>query len=55
MHRPEFMKLQYKHIPIDIRQRYHLDTLVAPDGYVYVKIKKGMYRLKQATVLAYDQ
>ena len=27
----------------------------AHDGYVYVKVKKGMYRLKRAAVLAYDQ
>ena len=55
MERPEYMKLLYKHIPDDIRQRYNLDKLVAQDGYIYVKIKKGMYGLKQAAVLAYNQ
>ena len=33
---------------------YNLDTKLATDGYIYVKIKKGMYRLKQAAVLAFD-
>ena len=25
------------------------------DGYVYIKTKKGMYGLKQATILAYEK
>ena len=55
MSRPEYMKLHYRHIPDDIRKRYNLDSLKADDGYIYVKIKKGMYGLKQAAILAFQQ
>lgn len=49
---PEYMKIPYKYFPQDIRQRYNLDQLVH-NGCIYVKIKKGMYGLKQAAILAY--
>ena len=54
MDSPEFMKIPIKHIPQDIIKTYNLLNLVTPDGYVYVKIKKGMYGLKQAAILAYN-
>ena len=46
----EFIKIPIKYIPEDIITTYNLTS----DGYVYVKIKKGMYDLKQATILAYN-
>ena len=52
MKEPEFMKIPWKYFPEDIRKRYNLELLVE-NGYVYVKIKKGMYGLKQAAILAY--
>ncbi len=55
MEKPEFMKIKYKYLPADIRTKYQLDTLVSPDGYVYVKIKKGMYGLKEAAIIAFNQ
>ena len=55
MHTAEYMKLSYEIFPEDIRQKYNLDQLVHEDGYVYIKIKKGMYGLKQAAILAYKQ
>ena len=54
MQRPEYMKVHYKHIPADIRQRYNLDKKVTASGHIYIKIKKGMYGLKQAAILAYQ-
>ena len=33
---------------------YGLDTKLAADGHIYIKIEKGMYGLKQTAVLAYD-
>ena len=54
MEDPEFMRVKYKYFPTDIRQRYNIDDLISTDGYVYIKIKKGMYGLKQAAVLAYN-
>ena len=32
-----------------------IDSLIDSDGYVYVQINKGMYGLKQASVIAYQQ
>ena len=55
MPRPEseFMKVPYKYFPQDIKINYRLQELIHND-YIYVKIKKGMYGLKQAAVLAYE-
>jgi hypothetical protein len=53
MKNPEFMRLKYKYFPEDIRKQYKLDTFVASDGYIYIRIRKGMYGLKQAALLAY--
>ena len=49
----EYMKVHLKYFPDDIIQKYSLNEL-AHNGYVYIKIKKGMYGLKQASVLAYQ-
>eukprot|EP00957_Ditylum_brightwellii_P180746 13769820-Ditylum_brightwellii.AAC.1 len=32
--------------------KYELDKLVTRDGYIYIKIQNGMYRLLQAGILA---
>ena len=55
MAEPEYMRIHYRYFPREIREQYDLESKVAADGYIYVKIKKGMYGLKQASVLAYDQ
>ena len=52
MEEPEFFRVPYKYIPEDIRKRYRLDTKVH-EGYIYCRIKKGMYGLKQAAILAH--
>ena len=56
MEDPEYMKVYWKHIPEDIRQRYNLYQFKQDDDdYLYIKIKRGMYGLKQAAILAYKQ
>ena len=50
----EYMKVKIKYFPPDIIQRYNLQQLVTSEGYVFIKIKKGMYGLKQAALLAYN-
>jgi len=50
----EYMKIHSKYFCKELREKYNIDSLIANDGYVYCKIKKGMYGLKQATRLAYD-
>ena len=47
------MKVPYKYFSMDIRRRYNLDNHLH-NGYIYIKIKRGMYGLKQAALLAYD-
>ena len=54
MTRCEYMKIHYKHFPDDIKEQYGIDELKTDNDYVYVKIKKGMYGLKQAAILAYE-
>jgi hypothetical protein len=51
---PEFMRIKYKYFPAAIRQQYDLDRFVSSDDYIYIRIKKGMYGLKQAALLAYQ-
>ena len=55
MKKAKYMKIRYSLFPPDIIDQYNLSTKVSSDGYIYCKIKKGMYGLKEAAVLAYDQ
>ena len=54
MERPEYMRIPWKYIPDDIRRKYELEGK-RYNNFVYVKIKRGMYGLKQAAILAYVQ
>jgi hypothetical protein len=47
----EYMKMLISLFPDEIIQRYNLNAL-AVDGWVYIEIRKGMYGLKQAGLLA---
>ena len=49
------MRIPLKTFPKDIIEKYNLLEKVAADGYVYIRIKKGMYGLKQAALLAYKK
>lgn len=48
------MKLPWKLFPEDIRRKYKLYEK-EHNGYIYMKINKGMYGLKQAATLAFHQ
>ena len=52
MPQPAFMKIPSKHIPSDIYSKYNLESKIK-HGVLFCKIKKGMYGLKQAALLAY--
>ena len=54
MEQAEYMKVQYKHLPPDIKAKYKLHDKVTSNQYIYIHIKKGMYGLKQAAILAYN-
>ena len=49
---PEYMKLHLHIIPQETIDKYALHDLVNKDGWVHLKIVKGMYRLKQAGIIA---
>ena len=50
----EYMKVQYKHILEDTKLKYNLKSMVTHNNYIYICIKKGMYGLKQAAIIVYD-
>ena len=54
MNNPEYMKCHYRYLPEDIRQRYNLDSIVH-NNFIYIRIKKGLFGLKQSALLAYQQ
>jgi hypothetical protein len=47
----EYMKMPLSRFPEEIVQKYNLNAL-AVDGWVYIEIRKGMYGLKHAGLLA---
>jgi hypothetical protein len=47
----EYMKMLLSRFPEEIIQKYNLNAL-AIDGWVYIEIRKGMYGLEQAGILA---
>ena len=51
---PEFMRIHKKYLTNEIKKEYNTDKFVSSDGFIYCKIKRGMYGLKQAARLAYD-
>ena len=48
----EYMKIPLAHIPDEIITEYALKNKVHSDGVVYIEIRKGMYGLPQAGMLA---
>ena len=52
----QYMRLHRRHVTQEIMDEYnfteeHFDA----QGYIYIEICKGMYGLKEAAILAYDQ
>ena len=54
MNSNEYMRIHIKYFIGEIRNKYNIDKLMANDGYVYCRIKKDMYDLRQALKVAYD-
>jgi len=48
------MKIPYSLFPPDILAKYKLHDNTH-NGYIYIQINRGMYGLKQAAILAYNQ
>ena len=53
MEETEYTRIHSRYFLGDIWKQYNIEELIEEDGYVYVMIKKGMYGLKQAAILAY--
>jgi hypothetical protein len=49
---PEYMRLRLDIIPEEIIVNYNLRNLVDEEGWVYIEIRKGMYGLPQAGIIA---
>ena len=48
------MRVPLNKFPKDIQEYYNFQDIATNDGYIFIKIKKAMYGLKQAAVLAYQ-
>ena len=55
MQHPEYIKIHQADIPQDILDKYKASLFMDSRKYVYFKITKGMYGLKQAAILAFQQ
>ena len=52
---PEYLYIHSKYFFKDIGDKYIIDGLIATDEFVYCKMKKELYGLKQAARLAHDK
>ena len=52
MERFEYMRLKLSDLPEDFVERYNLEPKADKNGQVYVEIRRGMYGLPQAGLLA---
>ncbi len=50
----EYMQLKMADIPDEIIKEYKLDQKVTTDGFIYTEIRKGMYGLPQAGIIAQE-
>ncbi len=48
------MRLKLADMPEDVIEHYRLRNIGMPDGYVYCKIRQGMYGLPQAGIIAQE-
>ncbi|EJK53767.1 hypothetical protein THAOC_26721 [Thalassiosira oceanica] len=54
MDRYEYVKLHRRDIPDEVFNQYKLHEKMTDDGHVYVEVRKGMYGLPQAGILAQE-
>jgi len=54
MVRYEYMWLKLADMPNNVIKHYKLRDVATPDGYVYCEIRKGMYGLPQAGIIAQE-
>jgi hypothetical protein len=54
MAHPEYMRIKLKDLPAEFVELYTLTNMVDSDGYIHIKIQKGIYGLPQAGILAQE-
>jgi hypothetical protein len=54
MKRYEYMRMKLQDIPDEIIEQYKLKEKVDKNGFVYVEIRRGMYGLPQAGIIAQE-
>jgi hypothetical protein len=54
MTRYKYMQLKLADMSDDVIAHYKLQDVATPDGYIYCEIRKGMYGLPQAGILAQE-
>ncbi len=52
MLRYEYVHIRINDVPEEIIKQYNLHEKINSEGYVYIKVRKGMYGLPQAGILA---
>ena len=52
--RPEYAKIKLSDIPEEVIKEYKLHEQATPDGWIYIKVIRGMYGLPQAGSLGHD-
>ena len=52
---PEYMRIHSKYFSLNIWKLYGINSLIDIYWYVYIKIVRGMYGLKQSDIIAYNQ
>jgi hypothetical protein len=52
MARYKYMQLRIADMPDNVIEHYNLRDKATPDGYIYCEIKKGMYSLPKASIIA---
>ncbi len=51
---PEYMRMKLKDLSAEVVELYNLPNKVNSNGYIHIKIQKGMYGLPQAGILAQE-
>jgi hypothetical protein len=52
--RPEYAKIKLSDKPEEVIKEYNLHQYATPDGWVYIKVSRGMYGLPQAGSLCHN-
>jgi len=52
--RYKYLRLRLDNFPEDVIAQYNLKDIVTSNGYVYIEVRKGMYGLPQAGLLAQE-